>query len=199
MSIKNEVIKLIVFGGVFGVGSSAIVIQFVSGHFVELYDPTLEEIYTKDIQVDGETVKLQITDTFNSDEYEALRFLNISMADGFVLTYSITSKESLEEIKGIYEEIYRVKHKNKNEPIPIIIVGNKCDLENEREVTKEEGMNYADNINCPFIECSAKTNENINQIFEIITRNILEQKYQREEEEIWTIKKPKREKGCCVV
>ncbi|EDR23689.1 hypothetical protein, conserved [Entamoeba dispar SAW760] len=198
MSIKKEVIKLIVFGGVFGVGSSAIVIQFVSGHFVTIYDPGIEEAYVKVIQVDNSSIKLEIYDTY-VDEFVALRDQYIKYGDGFVLIYSITSKESFEEIKGIYEEIYRVKHKDKNEPIPIIIVGNKCDLENEREVTKEEGMNYADNINCPFIECSAKTNENINQIFETITRNILEQKYQREEEEIWTIKKPQREKGCCVV
>ncbi|EDR23686.1 hypothetical protein, conserved [Entamoeba dispar SAW760] len=197
MSVSADLYKLVTLGKNSS-GKTSVLIQFVSGHFVTIYDPGIEEAYVKVIQVDNSSIKLEIYDTY-VDEFVALRDQYIKYGDGFVLIYSITSKESFEEIKGIYEEIYRVKHKDKNEPIPIIIVGNKCDLENEREVTKEEGMNYADNINCPFIECSAKTNENINQIFEIITRNILEQKYQREEEEIWTIKKPQREKGCCVV
>ncbi|EMD42556.1 Ras family gtpase [Entamoeba histolytica KU27] len=101
-------------------------------------------------------------------------------------------------MKGIYKEIYRVKDKDENEVIPIIIVGNKCDLENERQVTKEDGIEYANSVKCAFLECSAKTNENINQIFDIITRNVVEYKYSTEEE-IWTIEKPKKEKGCCLI
>ncbi|GAB1221783.1 hypothetical protein ENUP19_0084G0032 [Entamoeba nuttalli] len=121
----------------------------------------------------------------------------MKQSDGLLLIYSITSKESFEQMKRIYEEIYRVKDVDKNEVLPIIMVGNKCDLENERQVMKEEGIEYADSVKCPFIECSAKTSENINQIFEIITRNVFEYKYSTEEES-WKIEKHKKEKGCCL-
>ncbi|EDR24377.1 hypothetical protein, conserved [Entamoeba dispar SAW760] len=197
--MNSQVFSLkIIIMGFSGVGKSSVALNYTHNIILTEFNQAHGDEFKKTIQINDHTILLEIYDT-SEDEFVALRNQYIKQGDGFVLIYSITSKESFEEIKGIYEEIYRVKHKDKNEPIPIIIVGNKCDLENEREVTKEEGMNYADSINCPFIECSAKTKENINQIFEIITRNILEQKYQREEEEIWTIKKPKREKGCCVV
>ncbi|GAB1224103.1 hypothetical protein ENUP19_0173G0005 [Entamoeba nuttalli] len=197
MSLNQQTCKLVVFGSNFEVGRSSVILRFVLEKFVESYDPTLDDTFTKELQIEDETVKLQIFDTVNTTDYDAWRVFNIRTGDGFILIYSITSKESFEEMKGIYEWIYRVKDKDENEVIPIIVVGNKCDLENERQVTKEEGIEYADSIKSPFIESSAKTNENINQIFDIITRNVLEYKSYSEEEN-WKIEKHKKEKGCCL-
>ncbi|EDR28515.1 ras, putative [Entamoeba dispar SAW760] len=105
-----------------------------------------------------------------------LRNQYIKQGDGFVLIYSITSKESFEVLQQIYEDIYQVRKKEYNEHIPIIIVCNKNDLEDDRQVTKEEGINYADSTNCPFIECNTKTREDINRIFEVLTIDVLEHK-----------------------
>ncbi|EAL44906.2 Ras family GTPase [Entamoeba histolytica] len=196
MSVSGNPYKLVALGKIDS-GKTSILIRFFSGHFFKMYDPGIEDEYRTVMKVDDISIIIDVADPCSGDEFSILRDLYIKQSDGFILIYSITSKESFEEMKGIYEEIYRVKDKDENEVIPIIIVGNKCDLENERQVTKEDGIEYADSVKCPFLECSAKTNENINQIFDIITRNVVEYKYSIEEE-IWTIEKPKKEKGCCL-
>ncbi|GAB1226970.1 hypothetical protein ENUP19_0315G0007 [Entamoeba nuttalli] len=195
MSVSGNPYKLVALGKN-GSGKTTVLIRFFSGHFVEMYDPGIEEDYRTVMKIDDISIIIDVADTFGEDEFSAMRDMYMRVCDGFILIYSITSKESFEQMKRIYEEIYRVKDVDKNEVLPIIMVGNKCDLENERQVMKEEGIEYADSVKCPFIECSAKTSENINQIFEIITRNVFEYKGYSEEEN-WKIEKHKKEKGCC--
>lgn len=73
--------------------------------------------------------------------------------DGFVLVYSVIDRKTFEEIGEFYEQILRVKDADK---VPMILVGNKCDLESERAIPVEEGKNYAKQLGIPFMETSAK-------------------------------------------
>ncbi|GAB1224100.1 hypothetical protein ENUP19_0173G0002 [Entamoeba nuttalli] len=196
MSVSGNPYKLVALGKN-GSGKTTVLNRFFYGELVEMYDPGIEEDYRTVMKIDDISIIIDVADTFGEDGFSAMRDISIRQGDGFILIYSITSKESFEEMKRIYEWIYRVKDKDENEVLPIIVVGNKCDLENERQVTKEEGIEYADSIKSPFIESSAKTNENINQIFDIITRNVFEYKSYSEEEN-WKIEKHKKEKGCCL-
>ncbi|KAK4982736.1 RAS1 protein [Elasticomyces elasticus] len=95
--------------------------------------------------------------------------------EGFLLVYSITSRQSFEEIMTFQQQILRVKDKDY---FPIIVVGNKCDLEAERQVSTQEGRNLAQRFGCKFIETSAKSRINVDNAFYDIVREI--RKYNRD-------------------
>jgi GTPase KRas len=90
--------------------------------------------YRKQCQIDEETALLDVLDTAGQEEYSAMREQYMRTGEGFLLVYSITSRQSFEEILTFQQQILRVKDKDY---FPIIVVGNKCDLEIEREVSTE--------------------------------------------------------------
>ncbi|CAG8634678.1 23117_t:CDS:2 [Cetraspora pellucida] len=82
--------------------------------------------------------------------------------EGFLLVYSISSRSTFERVERFHDQITRVKD---TEPVPLMLVGNKCDKITEREVSREEGMNMARRLKCEFIESSAKTCVNVERAF----------------------------------
>ena len=82
----------------------------------------------------------------------------IRSGQGFVIVYSITSKNSFENLAGFHDQILRVKDED---TFPVVILGNKCDLEKDREVPTAEGKAFADGIEAPFYETSAKARINV--------------------------------------
>lgn len=145
-----------------GVGKSAITIRFVNRLFEAKYDPTIEDRYQKIVDYQGIPCVLEILDTAGQDTFSAMRELYMKKGEGFVLVYSISSRTSFEDLYSIRENILR--HKN-NKPVPMIIVGNKCDLIKKRKIDTREGKDLSKEFGCPFIETSAKTNLNIPEIF----------------------------------
>lgn len=161
--------KLVVVGGG-GVGKSALTIQLIQSQFVDEYDPTIEDSYRKQYNIDDEQVLLDILDTAGQEEYSAMREQYMRTGEGFLLVYSIDSKSSLDELTSFYEQIQRVKE---IENVPVLIVGNKCDLENERQVSYEEGELLAKSFNnCKFMETSAKQRINVEEAFYELVRSI---------------------------
>ncbi|KAM7535224.1 hypothetical protein Aperf_G00000093777 [Anoplocephala perfoliata] len=160
--------KLVVLGSG-GVGKSALTVQFVQGIFVEKYDPTIEDSYRKKVEIDNEQCVLEILDTAGTEQFSAMRDLYMKNGQGFILTYSITSPPSLFDLVDLREHIIRVKDTNE---VPIVLVGNKCDLEDERAVGKEEGQKLARKWNCTFMETSAKLKINVSEIFADLVRQI---------------------------
>lgn len=159
--------KLVVVGGG-GVGKSALTIQLIQSHFVDEYDPTIENSYRKQCTLDGELVLLDILDTAGQEEYSAMREQYMRTGEGFLLVYSINSRTSLEELQSFYEQIQRVKD---SDFVPVLVVGNKCDLEIERQVSYEEGLSLAKSFNCPFLETSAKQRINVEEAFYGLVRS----------------------------
>ncbi|EDK44193.1 protein ras-1 [Lodderomyces elongisporus NRRL YB-4239] len=153
--------KLVVVGGG-GVGKSALTIQLIQSHFVDEYDPTIEDSYRKQCTIDGQQVLLDILDTAGQEEYSAMREQYMRTGEGFLLVYSINSRNSLEELQQFYEQIQRVKDTDR---VPVLVVGNKCDLEMERQVSYEEGLALANSFHCPFLETSAKQRINVEEAF----------------------------------
>jgi len=149
--------------GAGAVGKSAITVRFIQGKFVEKYDPTIEDSYRKPTEIDGQACMLDIMDTAGQEEYSALRDNYMKTGEGFVLVYSITTRSSFEQTQKLRTHILRIK--NDQSDFPMILVGNKKDLETERQVKEEEGRALADKWSCSFIETSAKTNTNINETF----------------------------------
>ncbi|XP_064607379.1 ras-related protein Rap1 [Liolophura sinensis] len=153
--------KLVVLGSG-GVGKSALTVQFVQGIFVEKYDPTIEDSYRKQVEVDGQQCMLEILDTAGTEQFTAMRDLYMKNGQGFLLVYSITAQSTFNDLQDLREQILRVKD---TDDVPMILVGNKCDLEDERVVGKDQGMNLSRMWTCTFLETSAKAKINVSDIF----------------------------------
>ncbi|KAK0410657.1 hypothetical protein QR680_005257 [Steinernema hermaphroditum] len=121
--------KVVVLGSG-GVGKSALTVQFVSNTFIEKYDPTIEDFYRKEIEIDGQPCVLEILDTAGTEQFASMRDLYIKNGQGFVVVYSITSQQTFHDIKSMRDQIVRVKG---TEHVPILLVGNKCDLQHQRQ------------------------------------------------------------------
>ncbi|XP_035714873.1 ras-related protein Rap-2b isoform X2 [Folsomia candida] len=113
--------KVVVLGSG-GVGKSALTVQFVSGCFMEKYDPTIEDFYRKEIEVDGSPCVLEILDTAGTEQFASMRDLYIKNGQGFLVVYSITNHQTFQDIKTMKEQISRVKGMDR---VPLLLVGNK--------------------------------------------------------------------------
>ena len=160
--------KIVVLGSG-GVGKSALTVQFVQGVFVEKYDPTIEDSYRKNIEVDGLQCLLEILDTAGTEQFTAMRDLYMKDGQGFVLVYSIVAKSTFTDLNDIRDQIVRVKD---TDDFPSILVGNKCDLEEQRVVSKGESQELASKWKCSNMEASAKTSTNIQELFLDLIRQI---------------------------
>ncbi|XP_063724766.1 ras-related protein Rap1-like [Symsagittifera roscoffensis] len=160
--------KLVVLGSG-GVGKSALTVQFVQGIFVERYDPTIEDSYRKSVDVDGVMYMLEILDTAGTEQFTAMRDLYVKNGEGFLLVYSIVNQASFNELLDIREHVTRVKD---SQDVAMVLVGNKCDLDSERVVGRDQGNNRAKQFNCNFFEVSAKNKINVHEIFYDLVRTI---------------------------
>ncbi|CAJ0966609.1 unnamed protein product, partial [Ranitomeya imitator] len=148
--------------GIAAASLSVTTVQFVQGIFVEKYDPTIEDSYRKQVEVDGQQCMLEILDTAGTEQFTAMRDLYMKNGQGFALVYSITAQSTFNDLQDLREQILRVKD---TDDVPMILVGNKCDLEDERVVGKEQGQNLARQWNnCAFLESSAKSKINVNEV-----------------------------------
>eukprot|EP01091_Cochliopodium_minus_P002716 TRINITY_DN1256_c0_g1_i1.p1 TRINITY_DN1256_c0_g1~~TRINITY_DN1256_c0_g1_i1.p1 ORF type:complete len:143 (-),score=34.57 TRINITY_DN1256_c0_g1_i1:330-758(-) len=124
---------------------------------------------------------LEIMDTTSrNQQFVAIKDLYLKEGQGFILAYSIISRKSFNYLQEIREEIIKVKA---TDQFPLVLIGNMVDLEDERMVMKEEGQNLAKEWNCSFFECSAKTRENIEELFYDLIQQILkmENDYKKKE------------------
>lgn len=176
-----------------GVGKSCLTIQFTQNHFVREYDPTIENSYRKQITVDDEVCMLDILDTAGQEEYSVMRDQYINSGQGFIVVYSVTSRSSFDAVYEIRDKILQVKD---SASFPMVLIGNKCDLEKERAVSQAEGKDMAKNWGIPFFESSAKTRINIDEGFHAIVREI------RRSDPTGGVErggKPKKKGGCMIL
>ncbi|XP_045210218.1 GTP-binding protein Rheb-like [Mercenaria mercenaria] len=167
MSAKKRRIALMGFRSV---GKSSLTIQFVENQFVDSYDPTIENTFQKTLKINGQEYALQLVDTAGQDEYSILPqsyFMNI---DGYILVYSVNSIKSFEVIKFVYDKL--LDQIGTMGSIPVVLVGNKSDLEMERVVSREEGKKVADDWKIPFLEATATENQSVKRVFEKIVNTI---------------------------
>ncbi|XP_072156726.1 GTP-binding protein Di-Ras2 isoform X1 [Bemisia tabaci] len=157
--------RVVVFGAG-GVGKSSLVLRFIKGNFREDYIPTIEDTYIQVISCNKNICTLQITDTTGSHQFPAMQRLSISKGHAFILVYSVTSRQSLKELKPYWDAIRELKGATELASIPVMLVGNKCDESEAREVTTAEGEQEAQKWGCHFMETSAKTNHNVKELFQ---------------------------------
>lgn len=156
--------KIVVVGSG-GAGKSRLTLQFVQS---TSYDPTIEDSYRKQRMIDDQVAMLDILDLCEV-EFPTLREMYIRNGQGFVLVYSVTSNSSFDEISQFKEEICRIKA---TDLVPMILVGCKSDLEDQREVPADEAAALANCWNIPFLEASAKRHVNVDEVFFNLVRQI---------------------------
>ncbi|CAF1584270.1 unnamed protein product, partial [Adineta ricciae] len=156
--------RIVVFGSA-GVGKTNCVLRFVNGQFRENYIPTVEDTYRQVVSCNKQITTLQITDTTGAHQFPAMQRLSIQKGHAFILVYSVTSKQTLEDLKPIYTQIREIKADQQNET-PILLMGCKSDEAACREVTENLGKQLASHWSCAWIETSAKNNANIREAFQ---------------------------------
>ena len=112
---------------------------------------------------------LEILDTAGTEQFASMRDLYIKNGQGFVVVYSLTSIQTFHDIRAMKEQIMRVKGTDR---VPIVLVGNKCDLEDQREVPPEAAKELAVDWSCTSLQTSAKTNVGVNEVFIEIVRQM---------------------------
>ncbi|NXQ77916.1 RIT2 protein, partial [Quiscalus mexicanus] len=110
---------------------AAMTMQFISHRFPDYHDPTIEDAYKTQVRIDDEPAYLDILDTAGQAEFTAMRDQYMRGGEGFIICYSITDRQSFQEAAEFKELIYRVRH---TYDIPVVLVGNKIDLEEFRQV-----------------------------------------------------------------
>ncbi|EIW86419.1 ras protein [Coniophora puteana RWD-64-598 SS2] len=155
-----------------GVGKTALAVQFTLNCFVETYDPTIEDAYRKQLVVDNKMCFVEVIDTAGQEEYATLRDQWVREGQGFILVYSIASRQTFDRLEVFRQSMLKVK---RQKPI-FMLVGNKCDKTYEREVSKEEGVQMARNFGCDFMETSARTAYNVELLFTNLVRALRQTK-----------------------
>ena len=152
----------IIFLGDQGTGKSCILNRFVDDKFDENYQATVGlDFQSKNVKIDNQDIHLLLYDTAGQEKFRSLNPMYTRDANIIMLVYDITRKESFNNIPIWIKDLTNVKF----EEVIFVLIGNKIDLNDKREVNKEEGEKYSEENNMIFEEVSAKTGENFPELF----------------------------------
>ena len=193
---ENSDIKIITLGNT-SVGKSSFILKYIENKFTYNYTTTLGlDFKQKKIKLkNGKEVRLRIFDTAGQERFRSVSVSFIKKADGVILIYDISNRESFDSIG---EWIKNIRETGK-EILPVVLVGNKCDLPPEkRKITEIEGKEKADEFKIPFFESSCKEGINIKEVFHKLIEEITTKSSWSQNGEFKTLKKGnKNEKKCC--
>ena len=169
MSTKSY--KVLLLGNSY-VGKTCILLRFSEDTYKDDYEVTIGLNYRiKTLNIDNNPIRMQIWDTSGEEKFKAIAKNFYRGAHGVLLIYDICEKNSFLDVKSWIEQIIE---NTDNDNLVMILCGNKCDMEKERNISKNEGENLANSYKIPFFECSAKENINIDEIFNTLAKNIYE-------------------------
>ena len=205
----NYLLKFIIIGDA-AVGKSNLLVRYTSEQFKEEYQLTIGvEFGSNNVIIGDNTYRIQIWDTAGQENFRSITRSYYKNTACAIIVYEISNKKSFENISSWIEECKNTAPKS----ILMVLVGNKCDLEDNREVTEEEGREFAEKNGMLFFETSAKTGKNVEELFKqsvkVIDQKIKENYYDLENdscgikkgnEEINVVLETnleKDKKGCC--
>jgi len=158
--------KLVLLGES-AVGKSSLVLRFVKGQFLEFQESTIGAAFlTQTVCLNDLTVKFEIWDTAGQERYHSLAPMYYRGAQAAIVVYDITSRDSFERAKAWVKELQRQGNPN----IVIALTGNKLDLAQNRQVQTQEAQSYSEENGILFMETSAKTAANVNELFVAIAK-----------------------------
>jgi Ras-related protein Rab-8A len=165
MSLPNTtydyIIKLLLVGNS-GVGKSSILLRFVEDEFTSSFINTIGiDFRIRTVTVDDKRYKLQIWDTSGHERFRTITVAYFRGANGILLVYDVTNEKSFDDIKNWVRSIHYHSPRNVN----MMLIGNKCDIKNDRVIDTEKGQKLADEYHMPFLETSAKNSINVEDAF----------------------------------
>lgn len=164
---EHDFLAKVIIIGDSGVGKTNLLTKFCDGVFKDSYVATIGvDFKLKTIKVEESKVKLQIWDTAGQERFRNITQTYYKGAAGIILAYSINNKQSFKSINGWIKQI----EGNSSESVSKILIGTKCDLESEREVEEDEAQRMAEKHNMLFLEVSAKSGRNVEEVFSNLTK-----------------------------
>ena len=152
------------------VGKSSLLLRFVDNQWSDLFVPTIGvDFKIRTMEIDNKNVKLQIWDTAGQERFKNITASYYRGAHGIFVVYDISDTESFKNINNWLIEI----EKNANKNVYKILVGNKCDLEDKRTVSYQQGKELAETYGMQFIETSAKSNTNVDEAFHLLGKEVM--------------------------
>lgn len=152
------------------VGKTSLTNTFVSGTFSDSYDPTIENTHHKMIRFRKVHFATDIIDTAGMDEYSRLSRNASVGVHGYLLVFSITSRQSFERIGQINDSLLNALGDAQN--VPRVLVGSMRDLSDRRQVAYQDALQLANSWNVPYLECSSKTGESVVEVFHTLIKEI---------------------------
>jgi small GTP-binding protein len=194
----DHLFKLLIIGES-GVGKTCLLIRYTDDSFTQNHINTIGiDFKIKVLDYEGKHIKLQIWDTAGQERFKTITKTYYKGAQGIILTYDVTDQESF---KNISNWIKQIEANAQNSAIKVL-VGNKFDKPN-RVVTKEEGEKLAEEYQMKYFETSAKTGENVSEVFQYVTVEILNSLNKMTQTKSIYIKggggdnQKRKKKGCC--
>jgi Ras-related protein Rab-1A len=186
------------------VGKSSLLLRFVDSVWNDSFVPTIGvDFKVKTVEIGEKKVKMQIWDTAGQERFRNVVSTYFRGSNGILLIYDITNKDSFKNLESWLIEI----EKSASENVLKILIGNKSDLEDEREISKEEGQAFANRNGMQFIETSAKLDTNVSEAFHTLGKLMIEfnsapKPFTQKKSENKTLsasagKDLKTKKGCC--
>ena len=166
--IYEMMFKVVLVGDSF-VGKTNIMSKYLKNEFYEDSKTTVGvEFGSKEFTIEGHKIKAQIWDTAGQERYKAITSAYYKGAKGAFVVYDITRKASFESIERWVNDLTSAADKN----ITIIMIGNKSDLEDQRQISKEQGEDKSAKLEIAFLETSALSGENLDKAFELMINEI---------------------------
>ncbi|XP_010243197.1 PREDICTED: ras-related protein RABC2a isoform X1 [Nelumbo nucifera] len=155
-----------------GVGKSSLLVSFISNHVNDLSPTIGVDFKIKMLTIDGKRLKLTIWDTAGQEKFRTLTSSYYRGAQGIILVYDVTRRETFTNLSDVWKK--EIELYSTNQDCIKVLVGNKVDKDSERAVSRAEGIALAEDYGCLFLECSAKTRENVEQCFKELALKISE-------------------------
>ncbi len=171
---KYEYIFKIILIGNSSVGKSSILQRYIQKVFNESYSCTIGvDFFMKSLDVGDKSIKLQLWDTAGTEKFRSITTGYYRGANAAFVVFDLTSKPTFDCLNEWIQNYY--KYSNPDSEKNVVLVGNKCDLVNKREVSEEEIENFAKNNNLMYFETSAKDGKNIDECFYFIAEKLVKQ------------------------
>ncbi|CAF1878302.1 unnamed protein product [Brassica oleracea var. botrytis] len=155
-----------------GVGKSSLLVSFISNAVEDLAPTIGVDFKIKQLTVGDKRLKLTIWDTAGQERFRTLTSSYYRGAQGIILVYDVTRRETFTNLVDVWSK--EIELYSTNQDCVTMLVGNKVDRESERGVSREEGIALAKELKCMFLECSARTRQNVEQCFEELALKIME-------------------------